>query len=137
MTDENCIFPIQSENINIQSTRKPLQVFCNMPAEMPYHSIHFVGYENKEGKTHVQKDVSIRPSTGAKPLYTLIAAVPIHLIVVVAIVLLNLYVAASVSSQIPPFILSKHSPDAATSIYGEADLIAPHRLPFCNRAFVR
>ena len=57
MTDENCIFPIQSENINIQSTRKPLQVFCNMPAEMPYHSIHFVGYENKEGKTHVQKDV--------------------------------------------------------------------------------
>lgn len=81
--------------------------------------------------------VSIRPSTGAKPLYTLIAAVPIHLIVVVAIVLLNLYVAASVSSQIPPFILSKHSPDAATSIYGEADLIAPHGLPFCNRVFVR
>lgn len=81
--------------------------------------------------------VSIRPSTGAKPLYTLIAAVPIHLIVVVAIVLLNLYVATSASYQIPHFILSKHSPDAATSIYGEADLIAPHGLPFCNRAFVR
>lgn len=76
-------------------------------------------------------------STGAKPLYTLIAAVTIHLIVVVAIVLLNLYVAASASYQIPHFILSKHSPDAATSIYGEADPIAPHGLPFYNRAFGR
>ena len=81
--------------------------------------------------------VSIRPSTGAKPLYTLIAADTIHLIVVVAIVLLNLYVATSASYQIPHFILSKHSPDAATSIYGEADLIAPHGLPFYNRAFGR
>ena len=36
MTDKNCIFPIQSENINIQSTRKPLQAFCNISAEMSY-----------------------------------------------------------------------------------------------------
>ncbi|SHE47222.1 hypothetical protein SAMN05444349_102224 [Bacteroides faecichinchillae] len=36
MTDKNCIFPIQSENINIQSTRKPLQAFCNISAEISY-----------------------------------------------------------------------------------------------------
>lgn len=42
MTDDNYIFPIQSENINIQSTRKPLQAFCNIPAEMTYHSIHCI-----------------------------------------------------------------------------------------------
>lgn len=81
--------------------------------------------------------VSIRRTTGFEPFYTTIATVTINLIVAVAIVLLNLYVAASTSYQMPHFILSKHSPDAATSIYGEADSIAPHGLPFYNRAFGR
>ena len=43
------------------------------------------------------KYVSIRPTTGIKPLYTTIATVTINLIVAVAIVLLNLYVTACIS----------------------------------------
>ena len=41
--------------------------------------------------------VSIRRTTGFEPFYTVIATVTINLIVAVAIVLLNLYVAAEIS----------------------------------------
>ena len=43
------------------------------------------------------KNVSIRRTTGFEPFYTVIATVTINLIVAVAIVLLNLYVAAEIS----------------------------------------
>ena len=42
-------------------------------------------------------NVSIRRTTGFEPFYTVIATVTINLIVAVAIVLLNLYVAAEIS----------------------------------------
>ncbi len=56
MTDKNCIFPIQSENINIQSTRKPLQAFCNISAEISYlHSGHSTKRLKIDGTTRVCK----------------------------------------------------------------------------------
>lgn len=59
------------------------------------------------------------------------------LIVAVAIVLLNLYVAVGISCRIPHFVLSIHFPDVAASICAEADLEAPHELPFYDKAFGR
>ena len=50
-------------------------------------------------------NVSIRQTTGPKPLYTIMATVTMNLIVAVAIVLLNLYVIACISYQIPPFVM--------------------------------
>ena len=44
--------------------------------------------------------VSIRRTTGFGPFYTTIATVTINLIVAVAIVLLNLYVAVGISCRI-------------------------------------
>jgi len=81
--------------------------------------------------------VNIRLTTGAKPLYTTIATVTMNLIVAVVIVLLNLYVAVSISCQIPRFVLSIHFPDAATSICVEVDSRAFHGVPFYDRAFGR
>ena len=46
--------------------------------------------------------VSIRPTTGIKPLYTTIATVTMNLIVSAAIVLLNPYVTVYISYKIPP-----------------------------------
>ena len=63
--------------------------------------------------------VSIRPTTGIKPLYTTIATVTMNLIVSAAIVLLNPYVTVYISYKIPPFALSVHIPDVSTSIYVE------------------
>ncbi len=45
-----------------------------------------------------------------------------NLIVAVAIVLLDLYVAYGISCQIPHVVLSIYFPDASTSICVEADL---------------
>ena len=42
-------------------------------------------------------DVSIRPTTGIKPLYTTIATVTMNLIVSAAIVLLNQYITVCIS----------------------------------------
>ena len=81
--------------------------------------------------------VSIRPTTGIKPLYTTIATVTMNLIVSAAIVLLNPYVTVYISYKIPPFALSVHIPDVSTSIYVEADSKVLLGLPFCDKAFVR
>ena len=58
-----------------------------------------------------------------------------HLIVAVAIVLLNLYVAVSTGCRLSPLVLSMHFPDVAASICAEEVPIVPHELPFCDRAF--
>ena len=60
-----------------------------------------------------------------------------NLIVAVAIVLLNLYVTACISYQIPPFVLSVHIPDVAVSICVEVDSITAHGFPFYDKAFVQ
>ena len=60
------------------------------------------------------------------PLYTTIATVTINLIVAVAIILLNLYVAVSTGCRLPPLVLSMHFPDVAASIYVEAVPAVPH-----------
>lgn len=83
------------------------------------------------------KCVSIRPTTGIKPLYTTIATVTMNLIVSAAIVLLNPYVTIYISYKIPPFALSVHIPDVSTSIYVEVDSKVLLGLPFCDKAFVR
>lgn len=49
-----------------------------------------------------------------------------NLIVTVAIVLLNLHVAAGTNYRIPQFVRSTHSPDVTTSICAETDLGVPH-----------
>ena len=82
-------------------------------------------------------NVSIRPTTGIKPLYTTIATVTMNLIVSAAIVLLNPYVTVYISYKIPPFALSVHIPDVSTSIYVEVDSKVLLGLPFCDKAFVR
>ena len=82
-------------------------------------------------------NVSIRPTTGIKPLYTTIATVTMNLIVSAAIVLLNPYVTIYISYKIPPFALSVHIPDVSTSIYVEVDSKVLLGLPFCDKAFVR
>lgn len=84
-----------------------------------------------------QFKVSIRPTTGIKPLYTTIATVTMNLIVSAAIVLLNPYVTIYISYKIPPFALSVHIPDVSTSIYVEVDSKVLLGLPFCDKAFVR
>ena len=81
--------------------------------------------------------VSIRPTTGIKPLYTTIATVTMNLIVSAAIVLLNPYVTIYISYKIPPFALSVHIPDVSTSIYVEVDSKVLLGLPSCDKAFVR
>jgi hypothetical protein len=80
--------------------------------------------------------VSIRPTTGIKPLYTTIATVTMNLIVSAAIVLLNPYVTVYISYKIPPFALSVHIPDVSTSIYVEVDSKVLLGLPSCDKAFV-
>jgi len=84
-----------------------------------------------------RRKVSIRPTTGIKPLYTTIATVTMNLIVSAAIVLLNPYVTIYISYKIPPFALSVHIPDVSTSIYVEVDSKVLLGLPFCDKAFVR
>ena len=81
--------------------------------------------------------VSIRPTTGIKPLYTTIVTVTMKLIVSATIVLLNPYVTVYISYKIPPFALSVHIPDVSTSIYVEVDSKVLLGLPFCDKAFVR
>lgn len=88
-------------------------------------------------KQVAEKEVSIRPTTGIKPLYTTIATVTMNLIVSAAIVLLNPYVTIYISYKIPPFALSVHIPDVSTSIYVEVDSKVLLGLPFCDKAFVR
>lgn len=80
------------------------------------------------------RNVSIRPTTGIKPLYTTIATVTMNLIVSAAIVLLNPYVTVYISYKIPPFALSVHIPDVSTSIYVEVDSKVLLGLPFCDKA---
>ena len=81
--------------------------------------------------------VSIRPTTGIKPLYTTIATVTMNLIVSAAIVLLNPYVTVYISYKIPPFALSVHIPDVSASTCVEADPKVLLGLPFCDKAFGR
>lgn len=58
-----------------------------------------------------------------------------NLIVAVAIILLNLYVAVSTSCQIPCFVLSIHFPDVASSICVEVDSRSSHGLSFYAHLF--
>ena len=88
-------------------------------------------------KQENRRIVSIRPTTGIKPLYTTIATVTMNLIVSAAIVLLNPYVTVYISYKIPPFALSVHIPDVSTSIYVEVDSKVLLGLPSCDKAFVR
>ena len=81
--------------------------------------------------------VSIRPTTGIKPLYTTIATVTMNLIVSAAIVLLNPYVTIYISYKIPPFALSVHIPDVSASTCVEADPKVSHELHSCDKAFGR
>ena len=83
---------------------------------------------------NLQMVVSIRSTTGIKPLYTTIATVTMNLIVSAAIVLLNPYVTVYISYKIPPFALSVHIPDVSTSIYVEVDSKVLLGLPFCDKA---
>lgn len=85
-------------------------------------------------KNYFKYIVSIRPTTGIKPLYTTIATVTMNLIVSAAIVLLNPYVTVYISYKIPPFALSVHIPDVSTSIYVEVDSKVLLGLPFCDKA---
>lgn len=96
----------------------------------------FQPYPEKE-KSCKYLSVSIRPTTGIKPLYTTIATVTMNLIVSAAIVLLNPYVTVYISYKIPPFALSVHIPDVSTSIYVEVDSKVLLGLPSCDKAFVR
>ena len=119
-----------SDFIKEKGQRKLVLVFDNMdrlPAEKVkelWSSIHTFF-------------VSIRPTTGIKPLYTTIATVTMNLIVSAAIVLLNPYVTVYISYKIPPFALSVHIPDVSTSIYVEVDSKVLLGLPSCDKAFVR
>lgn len=61
-------------------------------------------------------------STGVEPFYITIATVTINLIVAVAIVLLNPYVAVEISCRILQPVWSTHFPYVATSIGAEAAL---------------
>ena len=81
--------------------------------------------------------VSIRPTTGIKPLYTTIATVTMNLIVSAAIILLNLYVAYGISCQIPHVVLSICFPDVSASTCVEADPKVSHELHSCDKAFGR
>ena len=81
--------------------------------------------------------VSIRPTTGIKPLYTTIATVTMNLIVSAAIVLLNPYVTVYISYKIPPFALSICFPDVSASTCVEADPKVSHELHSCDKAFGR
>ena len=72
-----------------------------------------VPFHNTVAFTSIRFKVSIRQTTGIKPVYTTIATVTMNLIVAFAIILLNLYVTACISYQIPPLILSVHIPDVA------------------------
>ena len=98
--------------------------------------IYFISRLHTEKGT-IGLSVSIRPTTGIKPLYTTIATVTMNLIVSAAIVLLNPYVTIYISYKIPPFALSVHIPDVSTSIYVEVDSKVLLGLPFCDKAFVR
>lgn len=91
------------------------------------YAIDFIGQQYK-------RKVSIRSTTGIKPLYTTIATVTMNLIVSAAIVLLNPYVTVYISYKIPPFALSVHIPDVSTSIYVEVDSKVLLGLPFCDKA---
>ena len=59
-----------------------------------------------------------------------------NLLVSVAIILLNLYVAYGISCQIPHVVLSIYYPDVSTSICVEADPKVSHELHSCDKAFV-
>lgn len=85
----------------------------------------------------MKREVSIRPTTGIKPLYTTIATVTMNLIVSAAIVLLNPYVTIYISYKIPPFALSVHIPDVSASTCVEADPKVSHELHSCDKAFGR
>ncbi len=89
------------------------------------------------GKPPTASIVSIRPTTGIKPLYTTIATVTMNLIVSAAIVLLNPYVTIYISYKIPPFALSVHIPDVSASTCVEADPKVSHELHSCDKAFGR
>ena len=88
-------------------------------------------------KSKFDLKVSIRPTTGIKPLYTTIATVTMNLIVSAAIVLLNPYVTIYISYKIPPFALSVHIPDVSASTCVEADPKVSHELHSCDKAFGR
>ena len=110
----------------------------NIPVWRFYDSKSRYAAEQSSGKTaQGEFIVSIRPTTGIKPLYTTIATVTMNLIVSAAIVLLNPYVTVYISYKIPPFALSVHIPDVSTSIYVEVDSKVLLGLPFCDKAFVR
>ena len=97
----------------------------------------YIKLNNNFNKGAYPSKVSIRPTTGIKPLNTTIATVTMNLIVSAAIVLLNPYVTVYISYKIPPFALSVHIPDVSTSIYVEVDSKVLLGLPFCDKAFVR
>ena len=60
-----------------------------------------------------------------------------NLIVSVAIILLNLYVAYGISCQIPHVVLSIYFPDVSTSICVEADPKECGLYPLCHTLGIR
>ena len=112
------------------------KIILDKQTELQQRMLEF-NSEQKEYTTTTLLNVSIRPTTGIKPLYTTIATVTMNLIVSAAIVLLNPYVTIYISYKIPPFALSVHIPDVSTSIYVEVDSKVLLGLPFCDKAFVR
>ena len=137
-TDNNIAIQ-QEEKLSINSTSKKNNLIFSFSSlnitELSCSEEQFVIFKNKKKKK--RKIVSIRPTTGIKPLYTTIATVTMNLIVSAAIVLLNPYVTVYISYKIPPFALSVHIPDVSTSIYVEVDSKVLLGLPSCDKAFVR
>lgn len=111
-----------------------LQFFRSYTIVLPIEKQHFPACYDNGLSVRFMFKVSIRPTTGIKPLYTTIATVTMNLIVSAAIVLLNPYVTVYISYKIPPFALSVHIPDVSTSIYVEVDSKVLLGLPFCDKA---
>ena len=74
-------------------------VFMPMESTKPASDFVYIDVDAVNNKINIidNPKVSIRRTTGFEPFYTVIATVTINLIVAVAIVLLNLYVAAEIS----------------------------------------
>lgn len=125
---------VSEENVVTVYIRKALSFIRKMQKIVSASAITSVPPLTSTSET---KAVSIRPTTGIKPLYTTIATVTMNLIVSAAIVLLNPYVTVYISYKIPPFALSVHIPDVSTSIYVEVDSKVHLGLPSCDKAFVR
>ena len=135
--DKNGVYSNTFEGIPASMERIPVSNVVIPQAHPMLAKVISNADPESQGRVKVQfvwQEVSIRPTTGIKPLYTTIATVTMNLIVSAAIVLLNPYVTVYISYKIPPFALSVHIPDVSTSIYVEVDSKVLLGLPFCDKA---